>query len=399
MRPIKFFFIGCMTAGLLCACSESEVIPTYDVNLRYEMPTDIGSYSVESGILSFTELNSGVFTEIQLADTESARLAPGTYNYEGTMTVMDAGVKRTLRTVGRQVEVTSATSSLDLSWFFYNPDNSLVFSEIFVTGSLNAKGTGGLYDSYFRIYNNTDEVQYADGLAIVESKLTNTDNNTIVTPEAQRNVNFLAQTVYVIPGGGHDVAIQPGQSIKIVDQAINWGEEVSGALDHRDADFEWYDEVTTGSIRDTDNPSVPNLDKWFSYSATIWLPSNQCNRSYALVKFPEGMTAEAFLATYVGDYTYISSVTGKEMVGNKCYRIPHSWIVDGVNLCPTEVYTISALDSSIDMSYKAISEKNSDKNRFGNVFIRRQSGISTTGNVVLMDTDDSAHDFEVKPVR
>ncbi|MDE6831793.1 MAG: DUF4876 domain-containing protein, partial [Muribaculaceae bacterium] len=305
MRPIKFFFIGCMTAGLLCACSESEVIPTYDVNLRYEMPTDIGSYSVESGILSFTELNSGVFTEIQLADTESARLAPGTYNYEGTMTVMDAGVKRTLRTVGRQVEVTSATSSLDLSWFFYNPDNSLVFSEIFVTGSLNAKGTGGLYDSYFRIYNNTDEVQYADGLAIVESKLTNTDNNTIVTPEAQRNVNFLAQTVYVIPGGGHDVAIQPGQSIKIVDQAINWGEEVSGALDHRDADFEWYDEVTTGSIRDTDNPSVPNLDKWFSYSATIWLPSNQCNRSYALVKFPEGMTAEAFLATYVGDYTYI----------------------------------------------------------------------------------------------
>ena len=176
MRPIKFFFIGCMTAGLLCACSESEVIPTYDVNLRYEMPTDIGSYSVESGILSFTELNSGVFTEIQLADTESARLAPGTYNYAGTMTVMDAGVKRTLRTVGRQVEVTSATSSLDLSWFFYNPDNSLVFSEIFVTGSLNAKGTGGLYDSYFRIYNNTDEVQYADGLAIVESKLNSTNS-------------------------------------------------------------------------------------------------------------------------------------------------------------------------------------------------------------------------------
>ena len=399
MKKFNLFLFGCMAAGILASCSDDDVIPTYAVTFAYEVPADLGTYSVEEGSLTLTELNTGKVTVIDLTATPAPQLAAGTYSYEGTMTVAADGIKRTLRTVGNQIEITSATSALRLDWFFYNPDNSLVFSEIFITGTLNAKGTSGLYDSYFRIYNNTDEVLYADGIALVESKLTNTDNNTIVTPEAQRSANFLAQTVYVIPGSGHDVPVLPGQSIKIVDQAINWDEQVSGALDHRDADFEWYDEVTTGSVRDTDNPEVPNLDKWFSYSPTIWLPSQQCNRSYALVRFPEGMTVESFLADYVGDYTYISSVTGKEMAGNKCYRIPLGWIIDGVNFCPTEVFTISSLDSSVDMSYAAISDVNSDKNRFGKMFVRRVSGTSSAGNVVLMDTDDSARDFEIKSVK
>ena len=202
----------------------------------------------------------------------------------------------------------------------------------------------------------------------------------------------------MIPGNGTDVPIEPGESIKIVDQAINWGEQVTGALNHTDADFEWYDEVTVGSVRDTDNPSVDNLDKWFSYSATVWLPSQQCNRSYALVRFPAGMTAEKYLADYIGDYTYIAAATGKEMTAGKCYRIPFDWILDGVNLCPTEAFTVSALDSSIDMSYSAVSDKNNDKNRYGKAFVRRISGTSPVGNAILMDTNDSANDFEVKSV-
>ncbi len=399
MKSIKILFMSCLAAGLLASCSDDDVTPSYDVTVRNEVPADLGSYTIDEATLNLKELNTGRITVIDLVATPAPQLQAGTYSYEGTMTVLADDVRRTLRTVGNQVEVTASTSSLRLDWFFYNPDNSLVFSEIFVTGTLNAKGTSGLYDSYFRIYNNTDEVQYADGLALVESKLLNTDNNTIVTPEAQRSANFLAQTVYVIPGSGRDVAIQPGQSIKIVDQAIDWDEQVAGALDHRDADFEWYDEVTSGTVRDTDNPEVANLDRWFSYSATIWLPTQQCNRSYALVRFPEGMTAETFLADYVGDYTYISSVTGKEMAGTKCYRIPLSWIIDGVNLCPTEVFTIAALDSSVDMSYAAISDVNADKNRFGKMFARRVAGQSAAGNTILMDTDDSARDFEIKSVK
>ncbi len=274
-----------------------------------------------------------------------------------------------------------------------------MFGEIYFTGTLNAKGTSGLYDTYLTIYNNTDEVQYADGLAIVESKFTNASTDQILTAANDPEANFTAQAIYVIPGSGNEVKIEPGKSIKIVDQAIDWNQQVPGALNHTDADFEWYDETTSSSVKDTDNPSVKNLDKWFSYSATIWLPSNQCNRSYALVRFPEGMTAEKFLAENIGDYEYINAATGKKMNGTKCYLINYDWIIDGVNLCPTEKWTSGALSAACDMSYAAISEKNSDKNRFGKKFTRKITGVSADGNNVLMDTNDSASDFEVTSVK
>ena len=87
------------------------------------------------------------------------------------------------------------------------------------------------------------------------------------------------------------------------------------------------------------------------------------------------------------------------MNGTKCYLINYDWIIDGVNLCPTEKWTSGALSAACDMSYAAISEKNADKNRFGKKFTRKITGVSADGNNVLMDTNDSASDFEVTSVK
>ncbi|MDE6692527.1 MAG: DUF4876 domain-containing protein, partial [Muribaculaceae bacterium] len=195
------------------------------------------------------------------------------------------------------------------------------------------------------------------------------------------------------------VPVKPGESIKIVDQAIDWNAEVPGALNHTDADFEWYDESSNSKVVDTDNPAVPNLDKWFSYSPTIWIPSNQCNRSYALIRFPEGMTVDKFLAEQGGDYTYINAATGTEMNGTKCYLIKYDWIIDGVNLCPTEKWIQGSLSAAVDIKYAAISEKNADKGRFGKKFARKVSGTSAKGNAVLQDTNDSSADFDIANVK
>ncbi|MDE6152898.1 MAG: DUF4876 domain-containing protein, partial [Muribaculaceae bacterium] len=332
-----------------------------------------------------------------IASTTGLQLTAGTYNIDATAiatgTENDIQVEKSLRAVAQNVVISEATHSVNLSWFFFNPDNSLVFSEIYVSGSLNATGKGALYDSFFRIYNNTDEVLYADGLAICESNFTNVSTQTILTEANKPENNFSAQTIYVIPGNGTDVPIQPGQSIKIVDQAINWSEQVDNALDHRDADFEWYDEVTIGTLRDTDNPEVPNLDKWYSYSATIWIPSQQCNRSYALVRFPQGMTSEKYISEFNGEYKYLA-VTGKEMTG-KAYLIPNEWILDGVNLCIAQDFTQAALTATIDMSYASISIDKNITSRTGKKFVRRQAGTSPAGNTIVMDTNDSKNDFDV----
>ena len=403
---IKNLFLSvalCAAMGLsVASCSDDDnTVVTYPVVIAPTYPAELpSSYTVESGTITYKELNSDRSYTFELPLTDSDVIPAGTYDIDGQMEVSfvndeGASVTRTLRAVASQQVISSSAQSASLKWFFYNPSNTLVFGEIYFAGSLNAAGTNGLYDTYFTIYNNTDEVQYADGIAIVESKLLNTDANVIITPANQREANFTAQTVYVIPGSGQDVAIAPGESIKIVDQAIDWTAQVPGALNHTDADFEWYDESTSASVKDTDNPDVPNLDKWYSYSPTIWIASNQCNRSYALVRFPEGMTAEQYLAEYDGTYKYISSVTQKEMTGTKCYLVKYDWIIDGVNLCPVESWIQGALSTSVDASYAAISEAKTDKNRFGKKFVRKAAGVSAAGNTVLMDTNDSARDFEI----
>lgn len=393
--------ISLAMGATVSSCSDDDTTVTYPVVISQTYPAELPStYSVESGTITYKELNTGRTYTFELPLTEADVLPAGTYDIDGSMKVSYTNgegerVEQTLRAIASQQVISATAQSASLKWFFYNSTNTLVFGEIYCAGSLNAAGTSGLYDTFFTIYNNTDEVQYADGLALVESKLTNASTDEIRTPANQIETNFTVQTVYVIPGNGHDVAINPGESIKIVDQAIEWNAQVAGALDHRDADFEWYDVVTTGSVRDTDNPDVPNLDKWFSYSLTIWIPSNQCNRSYALVRFPEGMTAEKFLEEQKGDYKYVNAATGKEMDGTKAYLIKYEWILDGVNLCPNESWVKGALSTSVDASHAAISEAKSDKNRFGKKFVRKVSGVSAAGNTILMDTNDSAQDFEI----
>lgn len=391
---LKNLFVASVVALGFTACSDDDEPKLYDIVSTADVPS---GYTIQSQTINFTELNSQTVTTVSsLVDLE---LPAGTYNIDGTATAtaVENGqtVEKNLRTVAQNVEISENTPSINLKWFFYNPDNSLVISELYASGSLNATGKGCIYDTFVKIYNNTDEVIYADGLAFVESQMTNVGGIQITTPEALPENGFTIQTVYVIPGNGTEHPIQPGQSIKLVDQAINWNETVTPALNHTDSDFEWYDEVTVGSVRDTNNPNVPDLDKWYSYSKTIWIISQQCNRSYALVRFPEGMTAEQFLADYKGTYSYIHNVTGKEMSTSSCYRIPNEWVIDGINLCSTSTHQTNALAPAIDMSFASIADDNSVANRAGKKFVRKVAGTSPAGNTILMDTNDSANDFSI----
>lgn len=376
------------------ACSDSDDgIEPVAVGFTSVLPDGVNYNDIYDATLKLTELNTGAVTTVDPLNS-NLLIAPGLYNYEGTakvnVTADGNTTVKTLRTAGNSVSISSA-ANLKLNWFFTNPGGTLIFSEIYAAGSPNAAGTSGLKDSYFRIYNNTDQTIYADGIGIAESSFTNAANNNfeILTPANDRETNFTAQTIWVIPGNGTEHPILPGQSIKIVDQAIDWSEQVAGALNHTDADFEWYDDHKL----DTDNPSVPNLNKWYSYSATIWIMNNQCNKSYALVKFPEGMTAENYLASYNGTYTYIGA-TGKEMTNNKSYLIPLTWIIDGVNLGTNDSYENGALSKTIDISHAAISDITRDPKRFGKKFVRKVSN-EANGVTYLQDTNDSAADFYV----
>lgn len=134
-----------------------------------------------SGILSATlnlrELNTGTTYTVNPMSTTLATLPLGVYDYTGSVTVAESQVEggtveKTLRTVGSAITINVA-SRVGLTWFYSNPGGSLVFSEIYAAGSPNATATGGLRDSYIRIYNNSDRTVYADGIGIAESAFVN----------------------------------------------------------------------------------------------------------------------------------------------------------------------------------------------------------------------------------
>ncbi len=360
------------------------------------LPEGITRETITNAIVNLKELNTGESFSLNPLSSSMGSVPLGIYDYEGSMTAVVTGpegetIEKNLRVAGSSVTI-SENTSLTLNWFFSNPGSSLVFAEIYATGSPNATATGGLRDSYIRIYNNTDETIYADGIGIAESAFVNARTNAfeILTPANDKEVNFTAGTVWVIPGNGTDHPIAPGESIKIVDQAIDWSAQVTGALNHTDADFEWYDD----NAQDTNNPSVEDLDKWYCYSLSIWVISNQCNRSYALVKFPAGMTAEDYLSQYHGGYDYIHTI-GTHMHNDKAYLIPNEWILDGVNLGNAASYVYGALGKGIDISYASISDVDKDPNRFGKVFRRKTATTEADGRVILQDTNDSRADFEL----
>ena len=401
----RLLLLSAVALGLT-ACSDNDDLPQENTSKVITVDSSFPDSFVQDKALitsrgdftlSFTELNSGTKTEFTVnpdAATSTISLPVGIYDYTGefpyTVSIDGISKDKLLRCVGKSVTVNS-DATVNLDWFAASTSTEgFVIAEIYAAGSPNAAGTGGLKDTFVRIYNNSDETLYADGLAIVESDFVNAkaSNHKILTGANDRNKNFTAGVVWVIPGAGKDVPVEPGKSIVICDQAINWGEQVDGALDLTGADFEWYDDHKL----DTDNPQVANILKWFSYSNTIWLISNQCNRSYAIVRMPEGMTVEKYLAGYNGAYDYVHAVTATQLHKEKAMLIPNEWILDGVNLGDAENFVRGALGVALDASYACISSKGKDPARFGKAFIRKTQ-MKLAGRDILQDTDDSAADF------
>ena len=69
-----------------------------------------------------------------------------------------------------------------------------------------------------------------------------------------------------------------------------------------DADFEWYDESTVPSQTDIDNPEVPNMDKWYCDTKSIFILHNQGFTSFALARIP--VSKQEFLTDYYYTYNY-----------------------------------------------------------------------------------------------
>ncbi len=275
-------------------------------------------------------------------------------------------------------------------------NGEFVIEEIYFTGTaLPETGSPDKYqgDQYIKIRNNTDEDLYADGMLLIlqSSVLSNMEGE---IPEAVdfREEYCAGKAFYAIPGSGRDVPVKAGESLIIVNNAQNHLESNPDSWDATTADFEWYDESSNENFLDTDNPAVPNLDKWYAQTLTVHSLHNRGAYGIAIAMPPAGTTGEQFLQDHpIGDgYYYIfHSPNGSDYeMPIKGYFVPNEWVLDAVNTGRRNTFGMAPWGTSLDAGYTWCGTEDSDPDRFNKSVIRK-----TGADGKLVDTNNSSNDF------
>lgn len=413
MKTFRLFMILlCVTAIASCSSDDGSSVDTTptDLKIMFQLPdgytddatlTDLSITLTDINTQRKTTFNGNAAEDLSI----TLKAVPGGY-YR-----IDATGKLNYRNtdlVGKQVDVLAYSEGIILTreapiaalklQVTSQPEadpadiayRGFVLGEIFCAGTANRQGNYYYADKYFVIYNNTDHVLYADSLVIAESDFLTTMKQEY-TPDIMPT-DMAVSAMYMIPGSGHDVPVQPGGKLLVVDNAVNHTVANPNSWDMTKADYEWYDESTNPQFTDIDNPNVPNLERIYSSTLTLWSPHSQGFKSYALARMHADR--KTFLTDYMYDYTYhLVGQTGEADMTGSAYRLPNSWILDAVNMSVPTLFQWIVTSPTLDKGYTYCADFGWDDSRYGKSVRRKVKAMDGT-RAILQDTNNSTDDFE-----
>lgn len=392
MRYYCLSLILVLMAAVSCSDRETEPL-SVDVKVNIELPDDIDKTAVEDATVTFHNIGTGLSRtfDADKADEINVSLLPGLYNivYKAS-TVLPGGADGVLKGMANGVEIYSKTAGIHVATFLQATDDDLIISELFFTGTLQSSGDQYNGDQYIKLYNNTDRLIYADGLTIFESAFLTTQKFDY-TPDIMAEA-VSVDALYTIPGNGHEYPVAPREELLIADIAIDHRAVNPNSFDLSHADFEWYDQSTNPQYVDIDNPTVPNLDKWYCYTLTVWLLHNRGFKAYGLARIP--VAKDEYLSDY--RYTcYYDQVTqaGTFPMSKTICRIPNEWICDLVTTSVAAEYKWNVSAPSLDMGWSHCGTIDGDKKRYFHAIRRVAEDVSADGKTVLRNTNNSSIDF------
>lgn len=413
MKTFRLFMILlCVTAIASCSSDDGPSVDTTptDLKIMFQLPDGYADDATLTDLsITLTDINTQRKTTFNgnAAEDQTITLnaVPGGY-YR-----IDATGKLNYRNkdlVGKQMDVLAYSEGIILTreapvatlklQVTSQPEadpadiayRGFVLGEIFCAGTANRQGNYYYADKYFVIYNNTDHVLYADSLVIAESDFLTTMKQEY-TPDIIPT-DMAVSAMYMIPGSGHDVPVQPGGKLLVVDNAVNHTVANPNSWDMTKADYEWYDESTNPQFTDIDNPNVPNLERIYSSTLTLWSPHSQGFKSYALARMHADR--KTFLTDYMYDYTYhLVGQTGEADMTGSAYRLPNSWILDAVNMSVPALFQWIVTSPTLDKGYTYCADFGWDDSRYGKSVRRKVKAMDGT-RAILQDTNNSTDDFE-----
>ncbi|MDY0932530.1 DUF4876 domain-containing protein [Chryseobacterium sp. CFBP8996] len=339
--------------------------------------------------ISIKEINTGALTEftIQNTNAHSIELPFGSYSItvNGIVVKTDSEKINVGATAVTDIKVNATNITIPLLAKRFG--NDFVIEEVFFTGVRTPDNKNYNSSRYFKITNNTDNDLDAANLIIGQSNFYTTSNDNPTPYNA--NDYFPVKGVMVLTSANPKI-IHPGDFIVVADNAVNHSQNTSTAYNLQNADWEFPS--TNPTLGQVDNPSVPNAEVIYTQMAyNMFFLHNRGFESYVIARFPAGENKNTFLQNQKYDYSFVNSagsVTSKSV-----YKIPNSWIIDGVNNSIPTDFVQTLTSASIDAGWTSVGSMNNDATRYGKSVRRKIMGKNSEGKNIYQDTNNSTLDF------
>nr|WP_199001100.1 DUF4876 domain-containing protein [Flavobacterium sp. ASV13] len=383
------------TFNSLITKSSSVTIVNNETGNKYTVKSD------DSGNAQFNQILPGVYSVSATKVMQSAEFTD-TFGYTPTETEINFNGSASSVTVNNKttsINVVMKTSKV----------GDFVLKQIHYGGSDTQKGAS-IRDQFIEIYNNSNTVQYADGLYIAQLygsfattvypyTLANGQydwsKSTGMTIGNAANTDYVyASNIFIIPGNGTQYPVQPGKSIVIAQNAINHksnymdnnGKSVSIlnpdlTLDLSTADFESFLGTYLGDtyLYDIQNPAVPDLNiaYWGNKNKDMILDTAG-RYGYAIFKMPSA------------DFASLKSYKNPKGETTLYLQVPNSVIIDGVDTTKDlgTNYIPKKLATQIDGGTTYL-----PSGAFSSKSVIRKTKTTIAGRIILQDTNNSSNDF------
>ena len=376
-----------ITAFVACSSDDDDEVKSYKLKITLN-PTDVEASNISNIKIVVKGTTKADTLALSAVADQEIPLTQGTYNITVSGKVKDEATAYVQGTATAEL-FAEKTVTVNLTKFNKSP---LVFKTIYNVGTV----LGYVLDCYVEIVNNSDEVQYLDGIMLADPLANQKAKNAWQEeyPDTYHEGGALNGIVIAFPGNGTDYPLQPGQSVTVADQAMNhqlaYGEDeskkeaYSKAPDLSNADFEkFYDNG------DVDNTAVPNMVTVLRRSASaqkMWA-FGVAGRAYILIKLPQGMTPQQYVADENNFTTYPGSTSSTLYL-----KIPSKYVLDAVDVYqstvdPSEHYPFfAAKDDATGVRGGAM---------YSSQPVRRKVEKIENGRVYYQDTNNSTNDFDV----
>ena len=407
MKKIKYVIFLMLTMGFLASCVDYEdaTEPLKATSIRLVAPETFVDNSalanrtitLQDGSHSTTVTTNG--SGVATIET----LTPGIYNISASWAI--SSTEYASYTGGQQHALSSthkltmagslteqhitADQTIDMP-MSVSEDQDIVISKIYFATSKDNNNKNYEAGRYIELFNQSDDSVDVAGLYI---GLTEADSPQAYTLENLMDANgghpdsLLLKMVFRIPADTV-VKIAPGGTLLIVNSAIDHTKNnTKFEHDLTGADFEAKDRSERPV---TNNPNVPALELVYSWLKNVSNLNMHANGLCGVVIFRTDEDVKNWPVTY----KYPNTATS----GNQWKLLSKRLVLDGVECLPNKQTTgpnmsLKRLYADIDASSAHIEATGG---RTGEVVYRKTSDRkSDGGHLMLVDTNNSANDFQV----